>query len=81
MTASVWAAVGPWAAVAVVALVVSLLGFAIVMVRSAKSEMRVRIGKLVEISRGKSDPATPAIDPPQLRSVDPPGDDPSARSG
>jgi hypothetical protein len=76
-----WAAVGPWAVVAIVALVVALLGFAILMVRSAKSDMRVRIGKLVEISRGKIDPPAPRVDRPQLRSVDPPDDGPSARSG
>jgi hypothetical protein len=56
VTASVLAAVGPLAAVAVVALIVTLLGFALVVVLSAKTNMSVRISKLVEIRRGAVDP-------------------------
>lgn len=71
--------VGPWA-FAVVALVVLLLGFVVVMVRSARTNMSVRIGR-IEIQRGESDPPTSAS--PQLRSVDKPApdDQPSKQSG
>ena len=81
VTASVLAVVGPWAAVAVVALVVILLGFALVVVRSARTNMSVRFGKLVEIKRGAADPPGTAVERAQLRSVDSPDDDPAARSG
>jgi hypothetical protein len=74
------AVAGPWAVVAVVALVVLLLGFTVVMVRSAKSNMSVRIGKIIEIRRGTADPPVAQVKPPQLRSIDKPkpdDDDPS----
>lgn len=67
MAASVLAVAGSWVVVAVVALVVLLLGFVVVMVRSARTNMSVRIGK-IEIRRGEPDPPNP--EPPQLLSGD-----------
>jgi hypothetical protein len=52
---AVAAAVGPWAAVALVAVLALLFGFIVVMVRSAKSNMTVRIGRILEVRRGPLD--------------------------
>lgn len=71
----------PWAVVALVALLVLLVAYTIAMVRSARSNMTVRLGKIIEIRRGARDPH-PHRDkaPPQrrLRSVDKPAPDPPA---
>lgn len=75
MAASVLAVTGSWALVAVVALVVLLLGFVVVMVRTAKTNMVVRIGKIVEVRRGKTDPPTVHTKPQQLRGIDQPDPD------
>jgi hypothetical protein len=56
----------PWAVVVLVALGVLLFGYTITMVRSAQSDMTVRIWK-IEIRRGPRDPDPPARR--RLRSV------------
>lgn len=74
--------VGPWF-VALAALVLLFLGYAIWVVRKANSKMVIRLWKVV-IERGELDPpSTEAPHPPQLRSVDPPepDDEQSARPG
>jgi hypothetical protein len=85
VTASTMAA-GSWAIVAMVVPVLLFLAFAIWQVRSAKTNMVVRIGKIIEIHRGKPDPPTPVAGSEprtQLRTVgeSEQGTEPSARSG
>jgi hypothetical protein len=75
VAASVLTVAGPWAVVAVVALVVLLLGFIVVVVRSAKTNMSVRIGKIIEIRRGNADPPITRTRSNQLRSIDQPDPD------
>lgn len=72
--------VGAWV-VALAALVLLFLAYAIWMVRKANSKMVIRIWKFV-IERGELDPpSAEAAQRPQLRSVDSaePDDEPSSR--
>jgi hypothetical protein len=66
------AAAVPWPFVALVALLSALFAFTVLAVRSAKTNMIVRFGK-IEIRRGTPDPGSRAgVAPgPRLRSVDP----------
>jgi hypothetical protein len=51
--------------------VLIFLGFVVGQVRSAKTDMVVRIfGKLCEIRRGKADPPATSTQPPQQRSIE-----------
>ena len=56
----------PWAVVVLVALGVILVGYTIAMVRSAQSNMTVRLWK-IEIRRGPRDPHPPADEAPSRR--------------
>jgi hypothetical protein len=71
--ASAAIAASPWAAVAIVGLALLFVAFVILMVRSAKTNMVVRITwKSIEIRRGTADSGTSAKLEPRLRSVDVP---------
>jgi len=59
---------------AVVVLVVLLIGFVVVWVRSAQSDMVVRIGKIVEIRRGPRDLNSPTASAPHVESANLPDD-------
>lgn len=75
------AAAGPWAVVTLVGFVSILLAFIVVVVRSAKSNMTVRIGKIIEIRRGARDSDHDKPQTRRLKSVDKPPREPDPRPG
>jgi hypothetical protein len=52
--------------VAPLALVLLFLAFVVVKVRSAKTNMSVRIGRIFEIQRGKAEPPTAPVKPDEV---------------